>query len=295
MDIKQIKYFLEICKYGSISRAANTLFISQQGLSSSIRRLEDELKCDLFYRKGNSLVLTEQGKYFMEQATDIAESFDRLQNHFLFSGGSANRISVICVYSIISKCPPTLQHLLMSRDSGMEITLGECYSDQCAQYLESDACAFVVGYDLDEWKDRFEIDPLFQVEHCFIVHRSHPLAQAESIDIEQLHGVRMILPTQQTAIRMKMNRLLAQRRVRPVEVFQTNQSLQIYNLLANDHSLVARITLGDAQTFNNPDFRTLRVRNVDLFTRAVLVRRRDRPLSTVERLFRQEVLSAARA
>ena len=49
MDIRQMRYFLEICKFGSISQAAGSLFISQQGLSSAIRRLEQELGCDLFY------------------------------------------------------------------------------------------------------------------------------------------------------------------------------------------------------------------------------------------------------
>lgn len=286
-----MKYFLEICKYGSISHAAQTLFISQQGLSSAIRRLETDLKCDLFYRKGNSLVLTEQGKYFMEQASDIVSEFNKLQNHFLFSGGSANHIAVICVYNIISKSPPALQQLLMGRNSGVEISVGECYSDECAQYLENEECNFAVSYDL-EWKDQFEVIPLFQVEHCFIVHRSHPLAQQDSISVEQLHGVRMIFPTQRTAIRLKMDRLLAEHHVIPTMVFQTNESLQIYNLLSNDHSLVARITLGDAQAVNNPDFLTLRVRDVDFSTSVVLVYRRDRPLTMAERLFRQDVLNA---
>ena len=95
MDIKQMKYFLEICKHGSISHAAESLFISQQGLSSAVRRLESELHCDLFYRKSNSLVLTDQGKFFLEQASSIVSEFDKLQNHFLFSGGSDNHISVI--------------------------------------------------------------------------------------------------------------------------------------------------------------------------------------------------------
>ena len=40
MDIRQMRYFMEICRLGSVSRAAESLFVSQQGLSSSIRRLE---------------------------------------------------------------------------------------------------------------------------------------------------------------------------------------------------------------------------------------------------------------
>jgi len=38
MDIRQMRYFMEICKLGSISQAADSLYISQQGLSSAVRR-----------------------------------------------------------------------------------------------------------------------------------------------------------------------------------------------------------------------------------------------------------------
>lgn len=292
MDIKQMKYFLEICKFGSISQASRSLFISQQGLSSAVRRLEADLNCNLFYRKGNSLVLTEQGKYFMEKASDIVASFDMLQNHFLFSSGSANHISVICVYNIISKSPPALQHLLLDGNSGIDISVGECYSDECAHYLENDDCNFAISYDLNVWGKYFEVLPLFQVEHCFIVHRSHPLAQFENISLSQLQGTRMIYPAQRTAIRAKMDLLFQEHAIHSTMVFQTNQALQIYDFISNDHSLVARVTLADAQAIDNPNIRILRVRDVDFTTSAVLVHRSDRQLSVAERLFQQDVLNA---
>ena len=295
MDIKQMKYFLEICKHGSISHAAESLFISQQGLSSAVRRLESELHCDLFYRKSNSMVLTDQGKFFLEQASSIVSEFDKLQNHFLFSGGSDNHISVICVYNIISKSPLALQRLLLDNTSGIEISIGECYSSDCAQYLENDECNFAISYDIDDWGSQFEVIPLFWVEHCFIVHRSNPLAQLNEIPIEQLQGARMIFPAQRTAIRAKLDQLFEEHHIHPLIVFQTNQALQIYNLVANDHSLVARVTVADAEAINNPEFKLLRLRDVNVSTNVVLVHRCDRQLSLAERAFRQDVLAAVKA
>ncbi len=61
MDINQILYFIEVCNTGNISKAAEKLHLSQQGLSASIRRLELELGANLFYRKANNIVLTETG------------------------------------------------------------------------------------------------------------------------------------------------------------------------------------------------------------------------------------------
>lgn len=68
LEINQVYYFLEICKTGKMSKAAENLHITQQGLSVSMRRLEEELSCDLFYRKSNGLVLTEDGQFFKTEA-----------------------------------------------------------------------------------------------------------------------------------------------------------------------------------------------------------------------------------
>ena len=50
MEIRQLKYFMEIYKYRSFSRAAEVCFISSQGISMAILRLEEELACKLFER-----------------------------------------------------------------------------------------------------------------------------------------------------------------------------------------------------------------------------------------------------
>ena len=43
MDIKQLRYFSEIVKHGTISRAANSMYVSQPSLSMSMNKLEEEL------------------------------------------------------------------------------------------------------------------------------------------------------------------------------------------------------------------------------------------------------------
>ena len=49
MEIKQLKYFLEIAQAGSFSRAAEKLSVSQPALSVAMKKLEEELGVQLFY------------------------------------------------------------------------------------------------------------------------------------------------------------------------------------------------------------------------------------------------------
>ena len=50
MDSRKLTYFLKICETGSIARAADALFISQQALSKALDSLEQELGVPLFIR-----------------------------------------------------------------------------------------------------------------------------------------------------------------------------------------------------------------------------------------------------
>ena len=50
MTLKQLEYFLAIAENGSITKAANSLRISQPPLSLQLKGLEEELGCQLFIR-----------------------------------------------------------------------------------------------------------------------------------------------------------------------------------------------------------------------------------------------------
>lgn len=60
MDLREMHYLLEIANTGHMTQAANNLFISQPALSKSLRKVENELGTELFYRDGNRLLPTDQ-------------------------------------------------------------------------------------------------------------------------------------------------------------------------------------------------------------------------------------------
>lgn len=72
MNFLALEYFLEIERAGSFSAAARKLFVSQQSLSESIQKLEQEVGTALFVRK-RPLVLTEAGLRFSQGARAILE------------------------------------------------------------------------------------------------------------------------------------------------------------------------------------------------------------------------------
>lgn len=68
MELRQIEYFLEVAKLGSITSASRVLHITQPALSDAIKKLERELGVTLFVRYGNRIELNDNGRYFAERA-----------------------------------------------------------------------------------------------------------------------------------------------------------------------------------------------------------------------------------
>ena len=60
INLNLYKTFYDVAKYGSISKAAKYGFTSQPAISKSIKKLEDELRTQLFYRNLNGVELTDK-------------------------------------------------------------------------------------------------------------------------------------------------------------------------------------------------------------------------------------------
>ena len=71
MDFRELNYVLAIAKYQNITRAAESLYVSQPTLSSFLISLEKELDIKLFRKLGHKYVLTYAGERYVERANQI--------------------------------------------------------------------------------------------------------------------------------------------------------------------------------------------------------------------------------
>jgi len=86
MDLLQMRYVTAIARIGNMTRAAETLHVSQSALSLCCKRLEGELGIQLFVREGRHLRLTPDGELFCEKASEILRLADDLEKQLRQSG-----------------------------------------------------------------------------------------------------------------------------------------------------------------------------------------------------------------
>lgn len=111
MNFQNIEYFLALVKYGSFTKAAQSLYISQQSLSENIRRLEEEIGTPLLNR-GRTLSLTPAGKCFLSGGRKILSTQDKMLREISIVSNTARGRIVLGVESFDTPpfLPETLSH-----------------------------------------------------------------------------------------------------------------------------------------------------------------------------------------
>lgn len=82
MEIRVLRYFLEIARESNMSRAAEILHVSQPTLSKQMKELESELGKKLFHRGSTSVSLTDEGMLLRKRAEDILAMADKTTEEF---------------------------------------------------------------------------------------------------------------------------------------------------------------------------------------------------------------------
>ena len=86
INLNLYKYFYEVAKYNSYTKAAESLMISQPSLSYSIKVLETQLEKKLFIRENNKIKLTDEGEDLYNRLDAIFKQFEEVNNEDDYRG-----------------------------------------------------------------------------------------------------------------------------------------------------------------------------------------------------------------
>ena len=129
MEIRTLKYFLVAAREGSITKAANSLGLTQPNLSRQINFLERDIGKKLFNRKNYKIELTDEGALFKKRAEEIIDMVEKTRDEFKSSdkiiagnirigGGETHAIELITKIMLnIQKDYPNIQYHIYSGNS----------------------------------------------------------------------------------------------------------------------------------------------------------------------------------
>ena len=95
MEIRELNYFIAVAECGSISKAAQKLFITQPNLSRQLQKLEDELGQKLLIRGNKNTELSDAGKLLYKRAKEITELASKTRDELSSDNGElAGTVSI---------------------------------------------------------------------------------------------------------------------------------------------------------------------------------------------------------
>ncbi len=81
MNLRQLKVFQQVSKFGSITKASEELYMSQPAVSATIKDLEDYLGYKLFDRMSGRIFLNESGKIFLSKTNELLKLYENLESY----------------------------------------------------------------------------------------------------------------------------------------------------------------------------------------------------------------------
>ncbi len=187
MTLTQLEYFCTVCRYHSITRAAEELFVSQPTISLAMKELEKEFNLQLFNHSRNRISLTKDGEQFYLRAQDLLNQTQSLYTDFSLLGKTIRPIRI--------GFPPIISTVFFPRMidafhevSDIPIQLYEFGSVRARNMVESGELDLaIVNLDFYD-RNKFNYHVLMQDKTIYLVSRSHPLADEKQVTIEMLEN-----------------------------------------------------------------------------------------------------------
>lgn len=187
MELRQIKYFIEVAKREHVTEAAKALHVAQSAVSRQIFNLEEELGVDLFIREGRTVRLTKIGRIFlehMERALHVIDDAKRVVEEY--RDPEKGTIHIGFSASLASYILPTAISYFRREHPKVQFVFNEgAYSDLIDSVIRGEINMALLG-PLPQNQKKIKGTVLFTENIVALLHSSHPLASRASIKLTEL-------------------------------------------------------------------------------------------------------------
>jgi DNA-binding transcriptional LysR family regulator len=195
IDLKRMRYIVEVAKAEAITSASENLGITQSALSRSIADVEETLGVKLFHRRPRGIELSEQGERFVAQAEQILGNVDDLISGIQATGDEVTgRICLgVTPSSTLIHAHRAIRQLVKEFPLvGVKVVTGSPQT-LCPRMLAGDIHLIIGSSYLNRWSE-LDIISLAELHFACILRKGHPLAQLNSISEVDVLGYPLILP-----------------------------------------------------------------------------------------------------
>ena len=194
MTLQQIQYLIAISEAGSISKAAEVLYISQPSLTSAVKEVENELGILIFNRTRRGVTLTNDGREFLMHARQLYSQYESLKERYSEGQNIRKKFSVSTQhYSFAVKA--FVEMIRNTDTSKYEFAIMETKTREVISDVASNKSEIGILYLSDFNQNAVQrlltsnglvFHPLIDCRAYVYLYKEHPLAGKQSIRFDEL-------------------------------------------------------------------------------------------------------------
>lgn len=194
MTLQQLRYIIQVAQSGSISMAAQKLFITQPSLSKAVSDLEKEMGITIFCRNNRGVWLSEEGRQFLAYARQVVEQADLLEQRYkenepvkqVFAISAQHYSFVVNAFVALVKEYGREKYEYSLRESRTYDIIEDVRTRRSELGI-----LFLSKFNREVMlrilqNDELHFEPLFTAQPHVFVSRRNPLADKERVTLEEL-------------------------------------------------------------------------------------------------------------
>lgn len=239
MDIRQLRYFLEVAGVKSFTRAAERLRIAQPAISIAIKKLEEELDLVLFNRQEKKVKLTAEGEIFLPHARRVLDDLKAVELEMGELKGLTRGEVRVGIPPAISAYffPDIIKGFIKSYPQLSVSVYGEGAGRIQAMIEHGELDIGVVAGE--NFPETLQVRHFLQEEIVVCVPVGHRFAARKSITFAQLAGEPLVFYKEGYYIREQLQEAFEEIGMTPRIVFETNLFSLIKSLVKNGTGISA--------------------------------------------------------
>ncbi|GAA0368716.1 LysR family transcriptional regulator [Bacillus horti] len=187
MELRQLKYFIEVARLEHVTRAAEELLVAQSAVSKQISNLETELGVQLFVREGRNVRLTPIGKAFLERIKKVMAELDQaIQEVNEFMDPELGEIRLGFPHSLAAYTLPIVVSAFREKHPNVSFELRQGMYTQLLRDIIQGEIDLALVSPVPEKHPEVEGHVLFTEDIYALLPPQHVLAKEGSIRLEQL-------------------------------------------------------------------------------------------------------------
>ena len=189
MKLRQFEYVVEVVKNGmNVTAAADKLFTSQPGVSSQIKRLEEELGLTIFERSGKHINgLTPEGLLLVDRFEVIlneVENVRRIADDF--SHPDSGMLSIATTHTQARYVLPPVVTEFRLRYPNVQLQINQGTPEQIASLTDSGQADIGIATEALELFHNLVLLPCYRWNRCVMVPKGHPLINEPLLSLEAI-------------------------------------------------------------------------------------------------------------